>query len=56
MSHEMIKRKLQIASKVSRSDIAHGFGKQHFIRYDEQMEIYKKNLALSEDLSDLIDR
>jgi len=56
MTHELIKRKLQIASKVSRSDIAHGFGKQHFIKYDEQMEIYKKNLLLSEDLSDLIDR
>jgi len=56
MTHEMIKRKLQIASKVSKSDIALGFGKQHFIDYDEQMEIYKKNLALSEDLSDLIDR
>lgn len=56
MTHELINRKVQIAPKVSRSDISLGFGKQHFADFEEQMKTYHKNLAMSEDLSDLIDR
>jgi hypothetical protein len=51
---DVIKRKLQIQTRIPATDIARGFGREHIVNEGNLIETHQKLATLSRDLSKII--